>query len=232
MDAVLFDLDDTLYDQVTPFEKAFAKTVGPTDLLDVPELFRMFRHHSDLLFEASVDGRLSVERMRVLRFQRACADSGIIVSDETAAAFQETYAWNQYHAIEVTPTINDLLAWCAENVRMAIVTNGPSKHQRAKVRALGLEKWFPADRVLVSEDLGVAKPDAEMFLRAARALGTAVDDCVFVGDSPANDVAGANAAGMPVVWFDRRGMPLVEGTAPTWTVTREEEILPLLKTLR
>ena len=71
-----------------------------------------------------------------------------------------------------------------------------------------------------------------MFLRAARALGTAVDDCVFVGDSPANDVAGANAAGMPVVWFDRRGIPLVEGTAPTWTVTREEEILPLLKSLR
>ena len=138
MDAVLFDLDDTLYDQVTPFEKAFAKTVGPTDLLDVPELFRMFRHHSDLLFEASVDGRLSVERMRVLRFQRACAVSGIIVSDETAAAFQETYAWNLYHAIEVTRTIRELLAWCAENVRMAIVTNGPSGHQRAKVRALGL----------------------------------------------------------------------------------------------
>lgn len=81
MDAVLFDLDDTLYDQVTPFEKAFAKTVGPTDLLDVPELFRMFRHHSDLLFEASVDGRLSVERMRVLRFQ--CASRRLASSSLT-----------------------------------------------------------------------------------------------------------------------------------------------------
>lgn len=231
MDVVLFDLDDTLYDQVTPFEKAFAKTVGPTDRLDVPRLFRMFRYYSDLLFEASVEGRLSVERMRVLRFQRACADSGIVISDEKAAAFQEAYAWNQYHAIEVTPAIRELLAWCAENVRMAIVTNGPSGHQRAKVRALGLEEWFPANRVLVSEDLGVAKPDAEMFLHAAHALDATVDDCVFVGDSPANDVAGANAAGMPVVWFDRRGISLVEGTTPTWTVTREEEILPLLKTL-
>ena len=35
MDVVLFDLDDTLYDQVMPFEMAFSDVIGPVDGLGV-----------------------------------------------------------------------------------------------------------------------------------------------------------------------------------------------------
>jgi len=232
VDVVLFDLDDTLYDQVMPFEKAFSDVIGPLDDLDASALFRAYRRHSDELFGASTDGTLTMERMHVLRIQRTCADSGIAVSDETAETFQRAYVWNQYHAIALTPAIRKLLTWCADNVRAGIVTNGPDAHQRAKMRALGLGEWFSPEKVFVSGALGMAKPDAKIFRHAAAALGAAASDCVYVGDSPTNDVAGACSAKMPVVWFDRRGNRLVAGTRPTWTVLREEEILPLLQAIR
>lgn len=232
MDVVLFDLDDTLYDQVMPFERAFSDTIGPVDRPGVPKLFHAYKHHSEELFRASADGTLSTERMRVLRIQRTCADAGITIPDETAETFQRAYTWNQYHAITLTPAIRRLLAWCADNVRIGIVTNGPDAHQRAKVRALGLDEWFSPERVFVSGALGMAKPGAAIFRHTAAALGATAGDCVYVGDSPANDVAGACSAGMPVIWFDRRGNQLVGDARPTWTVAREEEILPLLQMIR
>ena len=232
MDVVLFDLDDTLYDQVMPFEMAFSDVIGPVDGPGVSELFHAYKHHSEELFQASADGTLAIERMRILRIQRTCTDFGIVISSKTAEAFQQAYTWNQYHAITLTPAIRALLTWCADNVRIGIVTNGPDAHQRAKAHALSLEEWFSPERVFVSEALGMAKPGAAIFRHAAAALGATAGDCVYVGDSPTNDVAGACSAGMPVMWFDRRGNPLVAGARPTWTVSREEEILPLLQTIR
>jgi putative hydrolase of the HAD superfamily len=48
----------------------------------------------------------------------------------------------------------------------------------------------------VSEEVGCAKPDAGIFLAACRGLGELPADCLFIGDDPQNDLAGATAAGL------------------------------------
>ena len=56
-------------------------------------------------------------------------------------------------------------------------------------------------RVIVdSTQAGVAKPDPRIFRRAAEALGIPLADAVFVGDSPARDMAGAKGVGMRHIW--------------------------------
>jgi putative hydrolase of the HAD superfamily len=73
-----------------------------------------------------------------------------------------------------------------------------SLRQRRKIAALGLATTF--DEILVSEEEGVRKPDAEIFRRAVQRCGVAAHEAVFVGDHPVADVEGAHLAGLIAVW--------------------------------
>jgi putative hydrolase of the HAD superfamily len=88
---------------------------------------------------------------------------------------------------------------------LALVTNGAACLQREKLAASGLSDSFEA--VVVSADLGVAKPDASVFKHALRKLGAKGDHAVMVGDSISKDIDGALAAGLGAVWVNRRGLP-------------------------
>jgi putative hydrolase of the HAD superfamily len=83
--------------------------------------------------------------------------------------------------------------------KLGVVTNGVSRRQTAKLETLGLADHLAA--LVISEDVGVKKPAAEIFLRALRALGCACGASWFVGDHPANDVDGARRVGMRGVWL-------------------------------
>jgi putative hydrolase of the HAD superfamily len=99
---------------------------------------------------------------------------------------------------------------------LAIVTNGSSAVQRSKIAVAGIERYFKS--VVVSGEVGAAKPDARPFLAALKALGARPDEAVMVGDSLERDVAGAQAAGIRAVWVNRAGA-VSEGVRPDATIT-------------
>ena len=86
---------------------------------------------------------------------------------------------------------------------MAILTNGPSDHQRDKAHALGLEAWFAADDLIASGDTCYNKPDRELFLYAQEKLGLDAAEIWYVGDSYLHDALGAHNAGWHTIWLDR-----------------------------
>ena len=94
-----------------------------------------------------------------------------------------------------------LLKRLAERYRLAIVTNGGSRSQRNKLRRAKLRVLV--NSVIISDEVGVAKPDAAIFHAA---LGPGELDCratetLFVGDSMAADIVGASALGMQTCWI-------------------------------
>lgn len=91
--------------------------------------------------------------------------------------------------------------------RVAIVTNGPPS-QQVKVERCGLLPLV--DVVVISDVLGVSKPDRRIFEAAARQAGCEIDTAWLVGDSPEADIAAAVEMGIPGIWL-RRGR--------TWTKT-------------
>lgn len=91
----------------------------------------------------------------------------------------------------------------ARGILLGIITNGPSELQRAKLRGVGIEHLF--DAVLVSGELGVAKPDEAIFQEGLARLAVEAAAAVHVGDNLEADVAGARGAGLHAVWIDRRG---------------------------
>lgn len=84
--------------------------------------------------------------------------------------------------------------------RVGIVTNGGAMMQHRKLDLCGVKPLV--DVVLVAGEEGIYKPEAEIFLRAAARLCTAPENCVFVGDHPVNDVAGAVGAGMRAIYLN------------------------------
>ncbi|HEV3158202.1 MAG TPA: HAD family hydrolase [Candidatus Baltobacteraceae bacterium] len=109
-------------------------------------------------------------------------------------------------------------------VRCAILTNGWSPLQERKAELIG----FPGP-VLVSESIGVGKPDPEAFARLAEVLGLECERW-YVGDDPVVDIGGALAANFRAVWFDweQRIYP-ADVPAPTATIRSPAELLALIQ---
>lgn len=85
-----------------------------------------------------------------------------------------------------------------ESIRLGLITNGKGQFQMDNIRALGIGSFF--DIILISEYEGMKKPNPQIFLKALNQLNVLVNESVYVGDHPENDVKGAENVGMIGVW--------------------------------
>lgn len=135
MKAFLFDVDDTLYDQLQPFQRAYLKMFGEPEGVDLERLFSQSRKRGDEVFEASQLGTISMEEMYIYRTQKSFADLELFISPDQALAFQAYYQEFQ-QKIFLSEECRSMLADLKGRVRLGIITNGPGAHQRNKVKRL------------------------------------------------------------------------------------------------
>jgi putative hydrolase of the HAD superfamily len=101
----------------------------------------------------------------------------------------------------VDPEAEAVLADLARDHALALITNGAPDVQREKLAGTSLARHFRS--ILISVELGIAKPDPRIFGAALDDLGLTPGEAAMVGDSLARDVAGAKAAGVRAIWIDR-----------------------------
>ena len=97
---------------------------------------------------------------------------------------------------QVPETIQQLHA---AGYRLGLISNGKSPFQEHNFYALGLTEYFSC--VIVSEAVGLRKPDPQIFHLACERLNCQPADCIFMGDHPEADIRGAKNAGMYVIYF-------------------------------
>ena len=99
------------------------------------------------------------------------------------------------------PAVNQVLERLRERgIRFALLSNGGSELQRAKLANSGLLSFFEPDRILISEEIGCAKPDPRAFEILVNAAGVLPGEILFVGDHFENDITGAAACGLQTCW--------------------------------
>ena len=179
--AVAFDLDDTLIDWSTGIARAAAAVGAP----DIPERVRT---------ETWVrrDG-VVVDRQH----WRTLHEPHTFMPDALAGAFLA--ALDPPLFSDVAPTIDALRG----RVRLALLTNNPFGTQVVERHGLHVDCF---DCVVVA-DPRMRKPDPRAFGRLVAALGVPATDIAYVGDSVPADVEGAIRAGLRAVWLDRWGDP-------------------------
>lgn len=206
MIAVLFDLDDTLFDHRYGTRAALAVLRDHHEVLGRQDAGDFARRHAELLERLHVDvlaGRLTVDEARVRRFTMLFEEAGHNLTAADAAAVAEQYRDAYLASWRLVPGALALLTVLRRTARLGIVTNNVVSEQTRKVRALGLEPLV--DVLVISEAVGVSKPDPRIFAIALDRLQCRPVETVMVGDSWTTDVVGAAGAGLRAVWFNPDG---------------------------
>ncbi|MGI0139781.1 MAG: HAD family hydrolase [Thermoplasmata archaeon] len=208
---VLFDLDDTLFDD--RFSRVAAlrgiRTREPIfRRVPLPQLVEEYGRLLDLLHDLTLSGELSKWDARSLRFERLAMYCGSTIEDATARRlareYHETY---QLHRRSV-PGSPKLLERLRHRAKIGVVTNNLPEEQVEKLEAIGLRS--AVDELVVSGAVGYRKPDPRIFEIALRRTGFDAPSAVMIGDSWENDVLGARAAGIRPIWLNRFDAPSPE----------------------
>ncbi len=112
-------------------------------------------------------------------------------------------------------------------VRLAMVTNGNSAGQRAKINRFDLARFF--DYILVEEEFGVGKPDERVYFHALKKLDAKPSDAWIVGDNLEWEVAAPQRLGITAIWHDTRGrgLPPESNVRPDRIIRALPELLQL-----
>lgn len=213
---IVFDLDGTLLDHDGAEYAALTK-LYPT-LLEGDIEARQWLPFSDFAaawhdaaergWQRYVEGELSFEEQRawrvrqVLSLQDESVAGGRPLTEQDVSVIFDRYltlyeeSWSLY--TDTVPCLEALSAY-----PLGVITNGDGEQQRQKLEWTSIAGRFAS--VVISGDVGVAKPQREIFDRSAEELGLPPNELLFIGDNPENDVLGAMQAGWHAIWLNRDG---------------------------
>ncbi|NJL32913.1 MAG: HAD-IA family hydrolase [Chloroflexaceae bacterium] len=141
---------------------------------------------------------------------------------------QERYRHNDYSHLRLYDGAEAMLQRLRPTHRLGLITNGPVFTQRPKIEQFRLARMM--DVLVISEEVGIAKPHPRIFQLTLRHLGVAPARALYVGDSLRYDLMGAMAAGVDFVWMNPHCLPLpADMPQPRAAIQHLEEILPIIE---
>ena len=168
-----------------------------------------------------LDGILSFRDHVRMRLQALFEDE--ITSDEADRFFEE-YLVEYEKGWRLHADVRHCLEALKQN-RLGIISNGSSEYQRKKLRVLGIHDRF--DTIVISEEIGISKPDKAIFTKACEIAGVRSGECSYVGDRLENDIRPAIEAGMRGVWLNRN--QIAGGILGVVSITSLSELPDALK---
>jgi putative hydrolase of the HAD superfamily len=203
--AVLWDVDDTLFDYTTADRTGMRAHLLAERLLDrygsVEEALAHWRRITDAQWARFSAGEVSFEEQRRDRVRVFLGRPEL--TDAEAESWFARYLRHYESAWALFPDVLPALDALAARYRHAVLSNSSLRVQEHKLRLLGV--WDRFEAVLCAAELGVSKPEARAFHAACEALGLAPHQVAYVGDHPEIDGRGAAEAGLLSVWIDRAG---------------------------
>ncbi|WP_419996025.1 HAD family hydrolase [Streptomyces boninensis] len=204
--AVLWDVDDTLFDHSGAERRGALEFLAGEGLLARYASPEAAAAHWHAVSEEWVDrylaGELGFQAQRRER-ARVLADRAGMTDAEADAWFAGYLAAYQRHW-RAFPDVRPALDVLRGGFRHGVLSNSAAFQQDHKLRVVGLRDRFEV--LACSEELGVAKPAAGAFHAACAELGLPPEEVAYVGDRWDVDAAGADAAGLMGVWLDRDGV--------------------------
>lgn len=228
----IFDLDDTVYDQLKPFKQAFDKNFPNKTNFSVNKLYLLSRKFSDDVFNDTENGKLTLGKMHRYRIMKAFEALQQPITEQQADQFQADYAAYQKQIV-LTEDIKNTLNLCKENeILLGMVTNGPAVHQREKIDQLGLKEWISEETIFISSEVKLAKPDKRLFEHVQQTMRIDPSDTYYIGDSYNNDVVGAKKADWKAIWNNpRHNSQPITSIKPDYIIQGNQKLLPLVKQL-
>lgn len=217
---ILFDADDTIFsfDDLTGLSKMLLQY----DIELTHKEYLEYKQLNNHLFAQFQKGEISANDIKTQRFTK-WAKQLDMDPVELNAKFMEVM-------IDVCKPLDgalELLDFLKDKVNLGIITNGFTDLQVERLKRNGLTNYF--DILVVSEEVGVAKPNIKIFEHEFSLMDNPnLDEVLMVGDRLDSDIIGGNNAGVDTCWINLHNKTNLEDIMPTYTVPSLTSLKQLL----
>ena len=229
--AIFLDWDDTIGDWKGAEHKAL-QDLYATYHLDAlyptfEDYLNAYKPYNLELWTLYGRGEVTKERLHFLRFYKPI--ERLAFSDERLAEMAHEMGreflrlTNIYFS--VLPGADEVVRQLAQKYPLTIISNGFKEVQYYKFEHSGLADCFA--HTIISEEVGINKPQPEIFRIALDLSGVTADEAVMIGDSYSSDIAGAKNAGIDQIWVMGDGLPVTDEGA-TYIVRELKDVLNIV----
>lgn len=206
---IFFDLDDTLFDftsaSLISLMRLWDETPEIRQKFKNPEIFLDGYHANNRrMWELHESGKITADFLKVERFRLTLDPER---TDEDFCKFSrqlnDRYLWHLGGCNAPVEGAMELLKELSQKCLIGVLTNGFNEAQYRKLQSTGLNRFI--QRMVISDEIGIQKPDFRLFRYAEQATGADPDQTIMIGDNPDNDIQGALNAGWNAIFFDCKG---------------------------
>ena len=201
---IFFDLDHTIWDFDKNAEETLHELYHTHSLeslgLACPYTFiETYTRNNHLLWQQYHLGEITKEQLRSTRFSTTFIELGL-TRETIPHAFEEDYVRICPTKPNLFPQAHETLSYLQKKYRLHLISNGFKESTELKIQVTGLAKYF--DNIIISEVVGVNKPDRAIFEFALNAASAQKEESIMIGDSLEADIRGAINYGIDAIYFN------------------------------
>lgn len=222
---ILFDADETLFDFKRSEIEAFRNTIIEFGVAYDEELyFNTYREINSSIWRELENGLITMEKLKVERFKRFLNKLNMDFDENDFANSYMKHLGNSSllldGAVEFIEDIHNKFI-------ISIVTNGLTSVQENRIKKSIIAKYFKD--IVISEQLGISKPNPDIFEHAIGNLGNFnKDEILMVGDNLNSDIRGGINYNIDTCWFNPNKLENSTELKPTYEVYDYKELRNLL----
>lgn len=224
---LLFDLDDTLLDFKTAEKTAISQVLEKHGVEPTEKTVKLYSAINESCWKEFEKGLILRQEIYEKRIRLLAEELNVKLDIQKVT---EDYFYALSNQGQLMPKAEELL----ENLSrkgyiLAAVTNGTAIIQKSRILFSGIKKFFE-NRIYISEEIGLKKPQKEYFEYVMKQLGI-IDksQVLIIGDSPSSDILGAMNVNIDSCFVAFKGQVLPKDIYSKFRVENLEEIIDILK---
>ncbi len=223
-DWIFFDADGTLFDydagEAAALEGAFEARGLPFE----PSIRPLYSKINAAIWRDFERGEIHQDELKTLRFDRLFEEIGIHAD---ATAFSGHYLEILGRQTTLLAGAEAFLRSLPERLRLLLITNGLAEVQQPRFAASTIHNCFA--EIVISGEIGLAKPDPAIFDHAFERIGRpAREGVLMVGDNLGSDILGGANYGLDTCWYNPEGAENEHDVEPTYEIEDLQEILEIV----
>jgi 2-haloacid dehalogenase len=195
---LFFDADGTLFDFDLAEKLALSSVLFDLGQPLSDEAHQNYQRINKELWLAFEEGKVTQAEIKTQRFERWLESLNIHADIEKVSRDYLLYLSQQgpllENALEIIQTLS-------KQYKMLLLTNGLKEVQRPRFNASVLEPYITD--IIVSGEVGFAKPDPRIFEAAFKTIGNpSKNEVLMIGDSLSADIQGGINYGLDTCWYN------------------------------
>ena len=204
---LFFDLDHTIWDFDKNAEETLQELYHTYNLKDLglhsaDRFIERYTLNNHQLWADYHLGKISKQVLRETRFAKTFTDLGVS-PEHIPHQFEDDYVAICPTKTNLFPHAHQTLSYLKDKYTLHVISNGFKESTEMKISNNGLDVYF--EQVIISEVVGVNKPDRAIFDHALNLAKADVSESIMIGDSIEADIRGAQDYGMKAIYFNPEG---------------------------